>query len=130
MTFKDFINEEWKTSLKFGKDTLEIFKNPTNFQEPKHPTIVRGILDSKGDLYVWDARKDYLHYEVGGKMGMDVYEKDIPLVFNSSNRVVEINFYYEPSKTIISEFKIRVKNNKHIQKYMNIETPRIDINII
>lgn len=68
MTFKQYINEEYLTSVKTNMGTAEVFVNPSHYEaldlvkQDGRSWELRALLH-KGKLYVWNA-KHSLHYPI------------------------------------------------------------------
>ena len=131
---KGYVKEEFSKNLKMSENyTLAIFKNPKRFAEPDKPKFIRGVLDKKGDIYVWDGNTDYLHDEVARRMGWNLRDMvDIPFTVNVGQDIISLTYYNlnDYTKKELAEHKNRIESNENIKNYVGSKYPIAEVNEI
>jgi hypothetical protein len=118
------VNEEYFNSFKHEGETVEVYKNPKS-TEPEHVIEVRGILDRKGNLYVWEG--NLLHKEMSRLLGLNLFDGgNIGLYFHMEDfhnlkinlSMWDIDTALHGDSSFVAQLKYTVQNNNHIKQYM------------
>lgn len=127
MKFKQFLNEEYYNSYIIGGKTIEVFLNPTpsEFKMIGKAQELRGILDKKGDLFIWldDASTDewdkLVHEPVMRKLNKSIETGTIPIKLYPKKKRIELSYYQKGlSQQEVERQGAILRANENIKKYM------------
>ncbi len=124
MKFKQYINEEWFNTLKIEGHVVEIFHNPSPSEPKNNSKEIKGIIDKKGDLFIWNGEeKDSpIHEPVMKRLNKNISNGAIPIFLYPKKNAVEVSFFdfnqIELTQREIDRYRELVVNNPNIIKYM------------
>jgi len=118
MNFTDFYFQEKFAKGFQGKwGYVELFVNPTQREVQNGSDCFRGLIDSKGDLYIW-GYNEAGHDDVMEELKSDF--KDIPIYVYPKTNKVEVSLWSILTKSDIKkkEAKSLVQSNKNLQRFL------------